>query len=69
MKPEEIRADSQITSPTDRTLERQVNLCCQVPQSWRRHWAAEAKRNGVTMTEVIREAFTARFGLPEDQNK
>jgi len=46
------------------TLEEQVNLGIKVPLSWRRHWAAESKKTGVTMTEVIVEALTARFGKP-----
>ena len=69
MSQKEIKPDSQITSSTDPTVEREVNLCCKVPESWRRHWAAESKRNGITMTEVITEAFTAKFGLPEDRHK
>lgn len=46
------------------SLEEQVNLGVKVPLSWRRHWAAESKKTGVTMTEVIVEALTARFGKP-----
>ena len=47
---------------------REVNLGCKVPEPWRRHWAAEAKRAGVTMTEVIIQALTDRFGKPEDED-
>jgi hypothetical protein len=42
-----------------------VNLGVKVPLSWRRHWAAESKKTGVTMTEIIVEALTDRFGKPE----
>lgn len=42
-----------------------VNLCVKVPLSLRRHWAAESKRTGVSMTEVIIEALKAKFGEPE----
>ena len=42
-----------------------VNLGVKVPLSWRRHWAAESKKTGVTMTEIIVEALTERFGRPE----
>jgi Cu2+-containing amine oxidase len=42
-----------------------VNLGIKVPKSWRQHWAAEAKRNGTTMTDVMTEALTAKFGLPD----
>ncbi len=37
------------------------------PHSLRRHWAAEAKRNGITMTEVMTEALIQKFGKPDDQ--
>jgi hypothetical protein len=56
--------ENQQTSKPD---ERMVNLCAKVPESWRRHWAAEAKRKGITMTEVMIEALTQQFGLPDDQ--
>jgi len=49
------------------TSEPEVNLCVKVPKSLRHHWAVEAKRTGVTMTSVIIEALTRKFGLPEDQ--
>lgn len=42
----------------------EVNLCVKVPISLRRHWSAEAKRQGVTMTSVIIEALKTRFGEP-----
>ena len=42
-----------------------VNLGVKVPITWRRHWAAESKRQGVSMTSVIVEALTDRFGKPE----
>ena len=44
--------------------EQEVNLCVKVPISLRRHWSAEAKRQGVTMTSVIIEALKTRFGEP-----
>jgi hypothetical protein len=47
--------------------EPEVNLCVKVPKSLRHHWAVEAKRTGVTMTSVIIEALSQKFGLPEDQ--
>ncbi len=42
-----------------------VNLCTKVPLSLRRHWSAEAKRKGVTLTAVITTALTEAFGRPE----
>ncbi|NJN76721.1 MAG: hypothetical protein HC796_11810 [Synechococcaceae cyanobacterium RL_1_2] len=49
----------QITEP-----EKMVNLCVKVPKSLRQHWAAEAKRQDITMTEVIVEALNQKFGKP-----
>lgn len=60
---------TQITEPDHqiaRQPEREVNLCVKVPESLRRHWAAEAKRAGITMTEIMVEALTHRFGKPDD---
>jgi hypothetical protein len=45
--------------------EPEVNLCVKVPKSLRQHWAAEAKREGITMTAVIVEALKAKFGIPD----
>lgn len=50
---------------TEEIKEREVNLCVKVPESLRRHWAAESKREGITMTEVIIQALEDRFGRPE----
>jgi hypothetical protein len=44
--------------------EPEVNLCIKIPKSLRQHWAAESKRHGTTMTAVIIEALTKRFGTP-----
>ncbi len=62
------KPDDQNTSEaeaTEESTEPEVNLCVKVPVSLRRHWSAEAKRSGVTMTSVIIEALKARFGEPE----
>ncbi len=58
------KPDNQIASQPE---EKMVNLCIRVPESQRRHWAAEAKRQGITMTEVISEALSQKFGLPNNQ--
>ena len=68
------KPDNQPTGKPDRQTTRQpeievvkekeVNLCVKVPESLRRHWAAESKREGITMTEVIVQALEARFGKP-----
>jgi len=56
--------ENQIASQPENQAEKLVNLCVKVPESLRRHWAAEAKRQGVTMTEVMAAALEARFGKP-----
>jgi len=45
--------------------DREVNLSIKVKESRRRHWAAEAKRQGITLTAVITEALSKKFGEPE----
>ncbi|HEY7180729.1 MAG TPA: hypothetical protein VIC84_04895 [Blastocatellia bacterium] len=60
-KPENQKA-RRLEIPTD---EEMVNLGVKVPLSLRRHWAAESKRTGVSMTEVIIKALTKEFGKPE----
>lgn len=42
-----------------------VNLSIKVAAPRRRHWAAEAKRQGTTLTAAITEALSGRFGEPE----
>jgi hypothetical protein len=42
-----------------------VNLSIKVPKSRRQHWAAEAKRQGTTLTAAIIEALSEKFGEPE----
>jgi hypothetical protein len=42
-----------------------VNLSIKVAASRRRHWAAEAKRQGTTLTAAITEALSSKFGEPE----
>ncbi len=67
----ESKPDNQISGKPDNQInqmpEREVNLCVKVPESLRRHWAAEAKRNGITMTEVMTEALIQKFGKPDNQ--
>lgn len=45
--------------------EQEAILCVKVPRSLRHHWAVEAKRTGVTMTEVIVAALSDQFGKPD----
>ncbi len=67
-EPENKKPDNQKNTQPETTAEPtepEVNLCVKVPISLRRHWSAEAKRSGVTMTSVIIEALKARFGEPK----
>lgn len=63
------KPSSQASGKPDRQTdnEKRVNLCVKVPASWRKHWAIQAKIQEVTMTEVMVEALTQMFGLPDDQ--
>jgi hypothetical protein len=62
----ESKPDDQMTRKPEATgVEEMVNLCVRVPKRLRSHWAAEAKRHDVTMTDVMVEALKARFGMPE----
>ncbi len=47
------------------TAEPDVNLSIKVGAARRRHWAAEAKRQGVTLTAAITEALSQKFGEPK----
>lgn len=49
---------------TESGPEPEVNLSIKVAAARRRHWAAEAKRSGVTLTAAITEALSERFGEP-----
>lgn len=63
---QENQIDPQLSSESSSAAEpgREVNLCVKVPESLRRHWAAESKRQGITMTAVIVKALTTKFGDP-----
>lgn len=63
-KPEKANGRRQ-TPPSDEAEEQEVNLSIKVGMSRRRHWAAEAKRNGTTLTATIIEALSEKFGEPE----
>ena len=43
----------------------EVNLSIKVAKTRRQHWAAEAKRQGTSLTAVIIEALSTKFGEPE----
>jgi predicted HicB family RNase H-like nuclease len=44
--------------------EKVANLTIKVPLALRQHWAGEAKKQGTSLTSVIIEALTERFGKP-----
>ncbi len=48
-----------------KTISKDVNLSIKVPESRRRHWVSEAKRQGTSLTAVILESLSKRFGEPE----
>jgi hypothetical protein len=58
--------ENKVSSPPEQS-EPMVNLCVKVPKSLRQHWAAEAKRQDITMTQVITEALNQKFGKPDNQ--
>ncbi len=58
------KSTTNAVKPVPKVREEDVNLTVKVPRSRRMHWAAEAKRSGVTLTEVICEALSKRFGEP-----
>jgi len=63
-----VKPDDQTARNEEKPIEaqeEQVNLCVKVPKRLRSHWAAEAKRHDITMTDVMVEALKTRFGLPD----
>lgn len=41
-----------------------VNITIKVPRNLRQYWASQCKLQGITMTQVLVEALTERFGKP-----
>lgn len=59
------KPESQNTGkPESTTEEKSVNLSIKVPETLRRHWSAEAKREGTSITSIVTEALNDRFGKP-----
>ena len=48
----------------DDVKEQFVNLCIKVPLTQRRYWMSKAKEQGITVTSVIIEALSQKFGEP-----
>ena len=63
-KPESTDNRKQKPSPPEEE-DQDVNLSIKVAVSRRRHWAAEANRQGTTLTAAITSALSKRFGEPE----
>jgi hypothetical protein len=62
-----IQPDNQTSGLSEQEAEQFVNLCVKVPISQRRYWMARAKERGITVTSVIIEALSQKFGKPENQ--
>lgn len=62
-----INIEDQISGLPEQELEQMVNLCVKVPISQRRYWMSKAKEQGITVTSVIIEALTQKFGEPKNQ--
>jgi hypothetical protein len=65
-----IKLENQITRNQENKIvsksnDREVNLSIKVSERRRRHWAAEAKRQGTSLTAVILESLSKKFGEPE----
>ncbi|HEY0428586.1 MAG TPA: hypothetical protein VGC76_12465 [Pyrinomonadaceae bacterium] len=52
---------------TVKIAEREVNLSIKVPERLRRHWTAEAKRSGTSITAEVTAALNKKFGTPDNQ--
>ena len=64
-KQEYQNAGKKENQKTEKVAVRDVNLSIKVPESRRRHWVSEAKRQGTSLTAVILESLSKRFGEPE----
>jgi hypothetical protein len=58
VKPE----SSKTRKPEIQKKDESVNLTIKVPASKRRHWVAESKRQGTSVTAIIIEALEKKFG-------
>lgn len=65
VKPENQNKVSDSEPPEEQ--EPGVNICVKVPLKARRYWMGQSKMQGVTVTSVIVEALTQKFGKPPNQ--
>lgn len=52
------------TIPENQKAVKMVNLSIKVDELLRRHWVAEAKRTGTSITSEVIEALNKKFGKP-----
>jgi predicted HicB family RNase H-like nuclease len=64
-KPENQIATTATTAGTTTLKDEEVNLSIKVSKRRRQHWAAEAKRQGTSLTATVSEALSTRFGEPQ----
>lgn len=60
----EITKSEKVEIQQQKAPDKLVNLGIKVAESRRRHWGGKAKLEGVTISEVIIEALSNRFGEP-----
>jgi hypothetical protein len=56
--------NARFETASGKVVEEMVNLSIRVPKRLRMHWVAEAKRHDTSITAVITDALSARFGMP-----
>lgn len=61
IKPEKKEVSKKTSEPKGK----EVNLSIKVPELKRRHWVAEAKKQGTSLTAVIMDSLSKKFGDPE----
>ena len=47
-----------------KVVDKAVNLSIKVPESLRRHWVSEAKKEGSTITAEITQLLNKKYGKP-----
>lgn len=55
-----VNTENEISAPDDGV----ANLTIKIPIKLRRHWMSKAKAQGLTLTRVITDALTEKFGNP-----
>ncbi len=59
------KPENQIDEAATTLKDEEVNLSIKVSKRRRQHWAAEAKRQGTSLTATVSEALSTRFGEPQ----